>query len=40
VELAQNATDDAKAELDFTKIDNGYKNSIKALNAIIPFCKP
>ena len=39
VDLAQNATDDAKAELDFTKIDNGYKNAIKALNAIMPYCR-
>jgi len=39
VAAAKAATDDAKSELDFTKIDNGYRNSIKALNAILPYCK-
>jgi hypothetical protein len=31
---ASNATDDAKAELDFTRVDNGYRNAIKAIHAL------
>jgi hypothetical protein len=37
---ASNATDDAKAELDFTRVDNGYRNAIKAIHALQPFLKP